>query len=180
MRLKAILAALGLCFIARPIVAQVWISEFMTAGSALKDEDGSTPDWIEIWNTDGSTVNLNGWHLTDKTGNLTKWTFPATNVASGQFLVVFASGKNRAVAGAPLHTNFKLSSSGEYPGAGRTGWEDHCSPILAAIPAAGLWPFVRHPIQRPNGELGGPVLCPTDSGRHQFRGVPWVGWGRSV
>jgi hypothetical protein len=114
MKLKAILAALGLCFIAQPIVAHVWISEFMTAGSALKDEDGSTPDWIEIWNTDGSTVNLNGWHLTDETGNLTKWTFPATNVASGQFLDVFASGKNRALAGAPLHTNFKLSSAGEY------------------------------------------------------------------
>ena len=29
-------------------------------------------------------------------------------------MVVFASNKNRRVAGAPLHTNFKLSGSGEY------------------------------------------------------------------
>src|SRR6185503_7816366 len=42
------------------------------------------------------------------------WTFPATNLLANDFLLVFASGKDRAVAGAPLHTSFNLSSGGEY------------------------------------------------------------------
>ena len=116
MKLKAALAGLALGLIAQPLTAQVWISELMASGSTLKDEDGDTPDWIEIWNTGNNSVNLAGWHLTDKAEKPTKWTFPATNLACGQFLVVFASGKDRAVAGAPLHTNFKLSAAGEYLG----------------------------------------------------------------
>ncbi len=114
MKLRSILPLLALSLVARPVPAQVVISELMACGSTLKDEDGTTPDWIEIWNTNAAPVNLGGWHLTDRPANLTKWTFPATNLASGQFLVVFASGKDRAVAGAQLHTNFKLSAAGDY------------------------------------------------------------------
>ena len=52
--------------------------------------------------------------LTDSQGDLNAWTFPTTLIQPNDFLVVFASGKNRAVAGQQLHTNFKLSSTGEY------------------------------------------------------------------
>lgn len=40
--------------------------------------------------------------------------FPATNLAARSHLLVFASGKNRAVAGADLHASFKLNSAGGY------------------------------------------------------------------
>ncbi|MFC1601797.1 LamG-like jellyroll fold domain-containing protein, partial [Candidatus Sumerlaeota bacterium] len=40
--------------------------------------------------------------------------FPAVTLAAGEHLVVFASGKNRAIAGSELHTDFKLSGDGEY------------------------------------------------------------------
>src|SRR5262249_62316901 len=40
--------------------------------------------------------------------------FPSTNVPPNGFLIVFASGKNRVVPGAPLHANFSLNASGEY------------------------------------------------------------------
>ena len=43
-----------------------------------------------------------------------KWTFPEVNLPPGEYLVVFASDKNRATAGGELHTNFRLSGSGEY------------------------------------------------------------------
>ena len=43
-----------------------------------------------------------------------KWRFPETILASGEFLLVFASGKDLATAGGELHTNFKLSGSGEF------------------------------------------------------------------
>ena len=80
----------------------------------LRDADGDTPDWIELYNDSAFAVNLAGWHLTDQPTNLVKWTFPATNLPSSSFLVVFASGKDRAVAGAELHTSFKLDSAGGY------------------------------------------------------------------
>jgi hypothetical protein len=98
-----------------PAASQVIISEFMASNSrTLADEDGSFEDWIEIFNAGATTVNLLGWSLTDAPGNLNKWRFPATNLAGGGFLVVFASEKNRATPGSNLHTNFRLAAGGEY------------------------------------------------------------------
>ncbi|HEX5221031.1 MAG TPA: immunoglobulin-like domain-containing protein [Verrucomicrobiae bacterium] len=93
----------------------VIISEFMAKNTfTLADEDGDYSDWIEIYNAGDSAVDLNGWSLTDNPAQLTKWRFPATNIAAGQFVLVWASDKNRRVPGAPLHTNFKMSDEGEY------------------------------------------------------------------
>jgi len=95
----------------------VRISEFLAVNNAgLRDEDGELADWIEIHNPTASAVDLAGWYLTDEADRLTKWVFPSTNLAAGGYLVVFASDKDRAAAGAPLHTNFKLTSTGEYLG----------------------------------------------------------------
>ncbi|MDB6034785.1 MAG: hypothetical protein JWM16_5123, partial [Verrucomicrobiales bacterium] len=93
----------------------VIITEFMASNTkTLADEDGSFEDWIEIANTGTSSVNLGGWYLTDTAASLTKWQFPATNLNAGGFLVVFASNKDRRIPGARLHTNFRLSATGEY------------------------------------------------------------------
>lgn len=95
--------------------AGVVISEFMASnGNILADEDGDFPDWIELYNDSPVAVNLNGWFLTDNAANLTKWRFPAVTLEPRGFLVVFASGKNRATPGAPLHTSFSLAADGEY------------------------------------------------------------------
>jgi hypothetical protein len=93
----------------------VVITEFMAENTSnLADEDNDFPDWIEIHNTGDVAVNLAGWHLTDKANDLTKWTFPATNIGAHAFMVIFASEKDRHVAGRQLHTNFKLEKEGEY------------------------------------------------------------------
>ncbi|MGI9239919.1 MAG: lamin tail domain-containing protein, partial [Verrucomicrobiales bacterium] len=93
----------------------VRINEFLASNAGgLTDEDGDSSDWIELFNETGSAVNLNGWYLTDSAGNLRKWQFPNTTLAADGYLIVFASGKNRAVAGAELHTGFQLGSGGEY------------------------------------------------------------------
>lgn len=106
---------LGLLLAGSTAQAQLRITEFMASNSStLADEDGSFEDWIEIQNNSPVVVNLLDWSLTDNSGNLTKWRFPATNLPPGQFLIVFASDKNRRVPGAPLHTNFKLGADGEY------------------------------------------------------------------
>lgn len=93
----------------------VRITEFLSANDGLlRDEDLESPDWIELYNSGPGIVNLGGWHLTDDANDPTKWTFPSTNLVPGQYLVVFASGKNRAMAGRELHTSFQLNNDGEY------------------------------------------------------------------
>ena len=110
-----LLACCGLSFFALPVPAAPVISEFMASnGSTLDDEDGDSPDWIEIHNPDGVAIDLAGYHLTDEAANPTKWTFPATTLGAGEYLVVFASDKDRAVSGSELHTNFKLSAAGDH------------------------------------------------------------------
>jgi Chitobiase/beta-hexosaminidase C-terminal domain/CotH kinase protein/Lamin Tail Domain len=97
--------------------ADPYISEFLAANSTgIMDEDGDSVDWIEIANPGPGTVNLEGWILTDDDAAPSKWTFPFVTLQAGEYLVVYASGKNRVVEGQPLHTNFKLSASGEFLG----------------------------------------------------------------
>ncbi|HRZ96623.1 MAG TPA: lamin tail domain-containing protein, partial [Paludibacter sp.] len=93
----------------------VRINEFMALNEAtLTDENGEFSDWIEIYNPSGATVNLQGWALTDDITMPYKWVFPAITLKAGEFLIVFASSKDRAIAGSELHTNFSLKGSGEY------------------------------------------------------------------
>lgn len=91
------------------------ISEFMAVnGTGLTDEDGDFSDWIEIYNRGSQPVNLSGWSLTDDPQQLEKWPFPDLSLGSGQYLLVFASGKDRQSG--QLHTNFKLNRAGEFLG----------------------------------------------------------------
>lgn len=103
-----------------PLIARaepVMISEFMAANqTGIDDEDGDGSDWIELRNVSAAAVNLAGWTLTDNAALPAQWAFPAVSLPAGGYLVVFASGKDRADAGSELHTNFKLSSGGEYLG----------------------------------------------------------------
>ncbi len=93
------------------------ISELMAVNNGtIEDEDGNTPDWIELFNAGNSTQNLSGYYLSDDPLVPEKWRFPSVSIAPGGFLVVFASDKDRRDAGSELHTNFKLSSSGEFLG----------------------------------------------------------------
>jgi len=97
--------------------AAVLITEFMASNySTLTDEDGEYSDWVEIYNSNGSSVDLEGWYLTDDAGDLTKWQFPNVALGPHEFMVVFASGKDRTDPASPLHTNFKLATEGEYLG----------------------------------------------------------------
>ncbi|MFM1769719.1 MAG: hypothetical protein RJA22_2248 [Verrucomicrobiota bacterium] len=98
-------------------LATLVITEFMASNTrTLPDEDGAYEDWIEIHNPGAVPVDLAGWSLTDSASDLRKWIFPATNLAAGAYTYVFASTKDRRIPGRVLHTNFRLSGSGEYLG----------------------------------------------------------------
>ena len=93
---------------------QLVINELMASNnSTLADEDGDYNDWIEIYNNDIQTVNLAGYGLSDNHGNRFKWVFPNVTIQPGQYLLIWASGKDRNNPSHPLHTNFSISASGE-------------------------------------------------------------------
>lgn len=84
------------------------------ANTTLADQDGDFGDWIEIYNPAATPVDLSGWTLSDNAAAPAKWSFPqGTTLDAGAFLVIFASGKDRSVAGAEFHTNFALDEEGE-------------------------------------------------------------------
>ncbi|MEX0330665.1 MAG: lamin tail domain-containing protein [Puniceicoccaceae bacterium] len=109
------LACATILLVAAPCSARLFINEFMASNNTtLDDVDGNSSDWLELSNDQFVPVNLDGWYLTDDPLNLTRWRLPQVTIPAKGYLVVFASGKDRAVAGSQLHTNFKLSSGGEY------------------------------------------------------------------
>ena len=108
------------------LTADLIISEFQASNDAtINDGNGRSSDWIEIYNPTDATVNLDGWYLTDDAMDLRKWRFPSAPVVKqetleldpGEYLLVFASGQDTNDFVDPagyLHTNFKLSSAGEF------------------------------------------------------------------
>lgn len=93
----------------------VRINEFMALNqTTLTDEDGEYSDWLELYNVSGSAIDLQGWSLTDDPTDPLKWIIPDITLNADEYLIVFASGKDRNVSGSELHTSFKLSGSGEY------------------------------------------------------------------
>jgi len=92
----------------------VIINEVMASNSfTLADEDGDYEDWIELHNIGTETVYLQGWFISDDYENPTRWVFPDVSIAPGEFLLIWASNKNRADPSGELHTNFAISSDGE-------------------------------------------------------------------
>ena len=90
----------------------VVINEVMSDNShGVTDEDGDHSDWIELFNPSQTTVGLEGKWLSDDPDDLQKWPIPAAELEPGQFLTVFASGKDRHDG--ELHTNFGINSRGE-------------------------------------------------------------------
>ncbi|MFM1768702.1 MAG: hypothetical protein RJA22_1231 [Verrucomicrobiota bacterium] len=105
------------CTLTPGLAPTVVISEILADNlNSLADADGQKVDWIELHNRGSSPVNLLGWSLTDDPAAPGKWTFPDTPMAAGQYLIVFASGKDRQATGPGTtnHASFTLASGGGY------------------------------------------------------------------
>ena len=75
--------------------AQIVISEILASNkNSIKDQFGESSDWIELYNNSTTTINLLNWSLTDDSGQRSKWRFPSITLASGEYLIVFTSGRN--------------------------------------------------------------------------------------
>lgn len=89
------------------------INEVMASnGDSLEDEDGESPDWIELFNSGSTDVDLQGLCLSDGKKHLDKFVFPSVVIPAGGYLIVFASGIEK-VTKQEIHVPFKLSADGE-------------------------------------------------------------------
>ena len=115
------------------------ITEVMSNNqTTLLDDFGEYPDWIEIHNAGSESLDTAGYFLTDDAADLRKWRFPSRKLAPGGFLLVFASGADRLEPDRPLHTNFRLSSSGEYLALVKPDGATIAQEFAPAIPAQAI------------------------------------------
>lgn len=91
---------------------RVYVNEVMAANATtLADEVGDFDDWVELYNDEEVDVDLTGWSLSDRPGEAGRWMFPAgTIVPAKGHLLVWCDDD---LTDGPLHTDFKLSASGE-------------------------------------------------------------------
>ena len=75
---------------------QIRINELVSSNNTtFSDEDGDTPDWLELYNAGPAAVNLGGYGMSDDAALPYQWIFPNHVLDSGQFLLIAASGKDR-------------------------------------------------------------------------------------
>lgn len=100
-------------FCLKAISQGVLINEFLSDNNAgLKDADGDFNDWIELYNTSNQAIPLLNYGLSDDLEQLDKWTFPDVSIQAKEYLLIFASGKEKQ-SNTELHSNFKIKQSGE-------------------------------------------------------------------
>jgi len=107
----------------RPVAAQVSeihgegpirLNEIMSAnGGVLVDDNGQTPDWVEVANISARPVSLRGYVLAKnaKAGNV--FVFPDMVLEGGQSVVVYADSTLQDDGSGELHAPFRLSSGGD-------------------------------------------------------------------
>lgn len=92
--------------------AQVVINEYSCSNWKLTaDNFGGYEDWVELYNTSNTPVNLSGYYLSDRITQNTKWQFPnGVSINAHSYLIIWASGRDESTVN-DLHTNFRLSQT---------------------------------------------------------------------
>lgn len=108
-RICALANALLLSF---AVQAQVIINEYCAANmDGLTDNYGEHEDWVELYNAGTSTINLEGYFLSDNPNKPDKWQFPAgITIEPGEHLLVFCSDRDEYSMGF-IHAGFKLTQT---------------------------------------------------------------------
>ncbi len=91
-------------------IPRLFINEVCASNGAHTDEFGSTPDWIEIYNSEAYDVDLAGMVLKNVTSNSTS-TIPfgsSKTIIPAKSHVVLWADKGKSIS--PLHLNFKLNA----------------------------------------------------------------------
>jgi len=88
---------ISLFFFNSQIIAQkIRINEVVSSNSTYLDEDGDTPDWIELYNFGSTEISLLDWGLSDDVNSFLKWQFPDVTIQPDEYLWIWASSKDRS------------------------------------------------------------------------------------
>jgi hypothetical protein len=91
-----------------PEIGDVVINELLAHSHA------EAPDWIELHNTTGNTINIGGWFLSDNGDDLTKYEIVEGTIIEPNDYVVFYEDVHFGNPSAPgSHIEFGLSENGE-------------------------------------------------------------------
>ena len=92
----------------------LYINEFMASNATtICDSVGSYADWIELYNSTDTDMDISGFGISDNLSQPMKYRFPdGTTIAAKGYLVVFCSG-NEGMQNGELHAPFGLRSYGE-------------------------------------------------------------------
>ncbi len=92
----------------------LYLNEVMSSNATTShDEDGDFSDWIELYYAGDEPLKLWGFGLSDNGEDPYKWVIPEITMHPGEFLVIWASGKDRTEPGRELHTNYRIAQEGE-------------------------------------------------------------------
>lgn len=110
---EAFLLLLALFFGEILIGQDIVINELVSSNdSVIQDIDGDYSDWIELHNLKNYDISITDYTLSDDSSILDKWVFPDMVIPANAYLLIFASDKDKFQDN-ELHTNFKISQSGE-------------------------------------------------------------------
>jgi len=77
----------------------LFVNEIMAINdSTISDESGEFDDWFEIYNPEDYPARLEGFYVSDKKDNLTKWQFPASDIEILASILLFGAMKIRSRA----------------------------------------------------------------------------------
>lgn len=94
-----------------PNLQNLVINEFMASNeTSLADDDGEFDDWIEIYNADENSINLEHLYISDNPNIPNKWQLPSLILQPDNYLVIWADNDESQ---GNLHANFKLKKDGE-------------------------------------------------------------------
>lgn len=76
-----------------PFQSQIFINEACNSnGTVYLLPNGSSPDWIELYNSSATAQTLQGLYLSDNRASLSKWAFPPTSIPANGFTTLLANG----------------------------------------------------------------------------------------
>ena len=92
----------------------VIISEVMASnGSIALGATGETCDYVELYNSSTSAVDLSNYGLSDHIKRPRRWQFPqGTVIQPGEYKIIYLDAHPELSTVTDLHTNFKLSRAG--------------------------------------------------------------------
>lgn len=110
--MRKFISCLVLVFSVQLAIGQIVINEYSAANyDTYQDNYGEYEDWVELYNPTAAAIDINGWYLSDKVANPTKWMVPSSFIIPANGVaIVYCSGRDELIGG-DAHTNFKITQT---------------------------------------------------------------------